>query len=92
MGAVRPNFIAMTPTEDFCPVPSCTNTRHVSKVMCVACWARVPMACQRQVLLRRNQVARAVKGKSARLISEYLRAYKKACDFAIAAVTPREVA
>lgn len=73
-----------------CPNPNCNNHCSPNAVMCVTCWARVPMAYQRQVLIRRNQANRAIRNPT--LLMARLKAYRQACRVAIEFVSGRQVA
>lgn len=68
------------------PCPICARAMPSNAVMCLEHYALAPWPLQRQLLVRRNQLARALNGKSPRLLADASRLYRQACNTAIEAV------
>ena len=69
--------------------PLCSAPMSPNAILCLTHWARVPMAYQRQVLVRRNQVARALSGANPMLLAKAAKLYRQACETAVESVRER---
>lgn len=70
-----------------CPILHCPNGVPDKKLMCFACWARVPFKLQMAVQRAWRNFQQA---KKPNMQIACLRAYRAARDEAIASVMPRE--
>lgn len=67
-----------------CPI--CNEPMRPNALLCLPHYAMVPVALQRQVILRGNQVRRAIQGGNPRLMQAHGRLYRQACATAIESV------
>lgn len=67
-----------------CPI--CNQPMRPNALLCLTHYSMVPVALQRQVILRGKQLLTALKGGNPRLMQQHSKLYRQACETAVAFV------